>query len=51
MLVISHGNTLRALVKHLDSIPDDQITDLDIVVGVTAGPRPARCRPATACRS
>jgi 2,3-bisphosphoglycerate-dependent phosphoglycerate mutase len=30
VLVISHGNTLRALVKHLDAIPDDQIAELDI---------------------
>ncbi len=34
VLVVSHGNTLRALVKHLDSIPDDQIADLDIPTGI-----------------
>ena len=34
VLVVSHGNTLRALAKHLDSIPDDQITDLDIPTGI-----------------
>ena len=33
VLVVSHGNTLRALVKHLESIPDDQIADLDIPTG------------------
>ena len=33
MLVVSHGNTLRALVKHLELIPDDQIADLDIPTG------------------
>jgi len=30
VLVVSHGNTLRALVKHLESIPDDQIAGLDL---------------------
>jgi 2,3-bisphosphoglycerate-dependent phosphoglycerate mutase len=34
VLVVSHGNTLRALIKHLDSIPDDQIADLDIPTGI-----------------
>ena len=34
VLVVSHGNTLRALVKHLDSIPDDQIAKLDIPTGI-----------------
>jgi 2,3-bisphosphoglycerate-dependent phosphoglycerate mutase len=34
VLVVSHGNTLRALVKHLDSMPDDQIADLDIPTGI-----------------
>ena len=34
VLVVSHGNTLRALAKHLDSIPDDQIADLDIPTGI-----------------
>jgi len=34
VLVVSHGNTLRALVKHLESIPDDQIADLDIPTGI-----------------
>jgi 2,3-bisphosphoglycerate-dependent phosphoglycerate mutase len=34
VLVVSHGNTLRALVKHLDSIPDDQIAELDIPTGI-----------------
>ncbi|MBV9096407.1 MAG: 2,3-bisphosphoglycerate-dependent phosphoglycerate mutase [Streptosporangiaceae bacterium] len=34
VLVISHGNTLRALVKHLDSIPDDRIAELDIPTGI-----------------
>jgi 2,3-bisphosphoglycerate-dependent phosphoglycerate mutase len=34
VLVVSHGNTLRALVKHLDSIPEDQIAGLDIPTGI-----------------
>jgi 2,3-bisphosphoglycerate-dependent phosphoglycerate mutase len=33
VLVVSHGNTLRALVKHLGSVPDDQIAGLDIPTG------------------
>ena len=34
VLVVSHGNTLRALVKHLDRIPDDQIAGLTIPTGI-----------------
>jgi len=34
VLVVSHGNTLRALVKHLDVIGDDEIADLEIPNGV-----------------
>ena len=34
VLVVSHGNTLRALVKHLESIPDDEIAGLDIPTGM-----------------
>ena len=34
VLAVSHGNTLRALVKHLESIPDDGITELDIPTGI-----------------
>ena len=34
MLVVSHGNTLRALVKQLESIPDDLIAGLDIPTGI-----------------
>jgi 2,3-bisphosphoglycerate-dependent phosphoglycerate mutase len=33
VLVTAHGNSLRALVKHLDSIGDDEITGLDIPTG------------------
>jgi 2,3-bisphosphoglycerate-dependent phosphoglycerate mutase len=34
VLVVSHGNTLRALVKHLESIADEQIAGLDIPTGI-----------------
>jgi 2,3-bisphosphoglycerate-dependent phosphoglycerate mutase len=30
VLVVSHGNTLRALIKHLDGIGDDEIAGLEI---------------------
>jgi 2,3-bisphosphoglycerate-dependent phosphoglycerate mutase len=30
VLVVSHGNTLRALIKHLDGIADDAITTLEV---------------------
>ena len=30
VLVVSHGNTLRALVKHLESLSDDAVADLEI---------------------
>jgi 2,3-bisphosphoglycerate-dependent phosphoglycerate mutase len=33
VLVVSHGNTLRALVKHLESISDEQIAGLDLPTG------------------
>jgi 2,3-bisphosphoglycerate-dependent phosphoglycerate mutase len=33
VLVVSHGNTLRALVKHLESIPDDRIAELELPTG------------------
>src|SRR5690606_1186578 len=34
VLVVAHGNSLRALVKHLDRIPDDEIVGLNIPTGV-----------------
>lgn len=34
ILIAAHGNTLRALVKHLDGISSDEITDLNIPTGV-----------------
>ena len=33
VLISAHGNSLRALVKHLSNIPDDEITDLEIPTG------------------
>ncbi|MGH8913338.1 MAG: phosphoglyceromutase [Acidimicrobiia bacterium] len=33
-LVVAHGNSLRALVKHLDRISDEDIIDLNIPTGV-----------------
>jgi len=34
VLVAAHGNSLRALVKHLDGISDADIADLDIPTGI-----------------
>jgi 2,3-bisphosphoglycerate-dependent phosphoglycerate mutase len=34
VLVSAHGNSLRALVKHLDRIPDDEIAALNLPTGV-----------------
>ncbi|WP_020668613.1 phosphoglyceromutase [Amycolatopsis nigrescens] len=34
VLVAAHGNSLRALVKHLDGISDDKIAGLDIPTGI-----------------
>ncbi|MGH8870674.1 MAG: phosphoglyceromutase [Acidimicrobiia bacterium] len=33
-LIVAHGNSLRALVKHLDRISDEDIVDLNIPTGV-----------------
>ena len=33
-LVTAHGNSLRALVKHLDGISDDEIAELNIPTGI-----------------
>ena len=49
VLVAAHGNSLRALVKHLDGIGDDDIAGLNIPTGIPlrlrAGRRPAADRP------
>ena len=33
LLVVAHGNSLRALVKHLEDIPEDKISELEIGTG------------------
>jgi 2,3-bisphosphoglycerate-dependent phosphoglycerate mutase len=33
VLISAHGNSLRALVKHLSAIPDDEIVSLEIPTG------------------
>lgn len=33
LLIAAHGNSLRALVKHLENIPNDEISSLDIPTG------------------
>lgn len=53
VLVVAHGNSLRALVKHLDGISDDEITELNIPTGVPLlyelgdDARPVEAKPAT----
>ncbi len=34
LIITAHGNSLRALVKYLDGIPDDEIVNLNIPTGV-----------------
>jgi 2,3-bisphosphoglycerate-dependent phosphoglycerate mutase len=34
VLVAAHGNSLRALVKHLDEVPDNEIAQLNIPTGI-----------------
>ena len=34
VLIVAHGNSLRALVKYLDGIPDNEITKLNIPTGI-----------------
>lgn len=34
VLIAAHGNSLRALIKFLDDIPDDEITELEIPTGI-----------------
>jgi len=33
VLITAHGNSLRALIKHLENIPDDQISTLEVKTG------------------
>ena len=34
MLIAAHGNSLRALVKHLDHVSDQDIVELNIPTGI-----------------
>lgn len=34
VLIAAHGNSLRALVKYLDSVPDEEIVELNIPTGI-----------------
>ena len=34
LLIAAHGNSIRAIVKHLESISDDEITQLNIPTGM-----------------
>lgn len=34
VLIAAHGNSLRALVKHLDSVSEDEIVELNIPTGI-----------------
>jgi 2,3-bisphosphoglycerate-dependent phosphoglycerate mutase len=34
VLVVAHGNSIRAMRKHLEAIPDDEITGLEIPTGI-----------------
>lgn len=50
VLVAAHGNSLRALVKHLDQISDEAIAQLNIPTGIPLryDLDPATLRPVTA---
>jgi 2,3-bisphosphoglycerate-dependent phosphoglycerate mutase len=34
VLITAHGNSLRALVKHLDGVSDEDIAELNIPTGI-----------------
>jgi 2,3-bisphosphoglycerate-dependent phosphoglycerate mutase len=34
VLIVAHGNSIRAMVKYLDEIPDQEITELNIPTGI-----------------
>jgi 2,3-bisphosphoglycerate-dependent phosphoglycerate mutase len=34
VLVVAHGNSIRALVKFLDNIPESEIVELNIPTGI-----------------
>jgi 2,3-bisphosphoglycerate-dependent phosphoglycerate mutase len=33
VLICAHGTSLRALVKYLDKVPDDKITEVNVPTG------------------
>ena len=33
VLISAHGNSLRALIKHLESISDEEISNLELATG------------------
>lgn len=33
VLIAAHGNSIRALIKHIDCIPDSSIVELNIPTG------------------
>ncbi len=57
MLIAAHGNSLRAIVKHLFSVPDDQIVAVEIPTGnpleidLDAGLKPTAARYLDATRA
>lgn len=34
VLIVAHGNSLRALIKHLDNVSDEEIVELNIPTGI-----------------
>ncbi|MEE8570169.1 MAG: 2,3-bisphosphoglycerate-dependent phosphoglycerate mutase, partial [Candidatus Bathyarchaeia archaeon] len=34
VIIVAHGNSLRALIKYLDDLSDDEIVKLDIPTGI-----------------
>ena len=34
IIIAAHGNSLRALVKHLDNVSDEEIVNLNIPTGI-----------------
>ncbi len=40
VLIVAHGNSLRALIKHIDNISDEAIVNLNLPTGTTRGAFP-----------
>ena len=57
MLIAAHGNSLRAIVKHLFAVPDDRIVAVEIPTGnpleidLDASLRPVAARYLDAARA